>query len=125
MSRGKNVLNPYSIIVAGDMSQSSLTSAVTNIQYLDNVCLELIFTGSPTGTFAIQGSVNYAADINGNVTNAGDWVAITLSPAPVASGSAGTILLDLNQLSFPYIRVVYTKASGTGSLTAVIGGKQL
>jgi hypothetical protein len=125
MSRGKDVLKPYKIITAGNMSASSITSLATNIQYLDNICLEMVFTGSPTGTFSVQGSVDYQQDANGNVTNTGNWVPITLSPAPVASGSAGSILIDMNQLSFPYIRVVYTRTSGSGSLTVNIGGKQL
>ena len=130
MSRGKDVLKPYAIIggtsgVSGDMSAASITSLVTNIQYIDNICLELTFTGSPTGTFSVEGSVDYRQDFNGNVQNAGHWVPITLPTAPVASGAPGSILIDMNQLSFPYIRVVYTKTSGTGSLTATIGGKQL
>ncbi len=125
MSSRKNILPPASIVTAGDMSQASLTSLVTNIQYLDNICVELVFTGTPTGTFEIQGSLDYQRDLNGNVTNAGHWVPITLPTPPIASGAAGDILIDMNQLSFPYIRVVYTRTSGSGSLNAYIGGKQL
>lgn len=125
MSGRKNVLPPYQIISSGDMSQASITSSVTNITYLDNICIQLVFTGSPTGNFAVQGSNTYEQDNNGNVVNAGTWTALDLTPSPAATGSGSNILIDLNQLSFPYIRVVYTKDSGTGTLNATISGKQL
>lgn len=124
MSR-KNVLPAYNVITAGDMSLASLTSLPTNIQFLDNVCFQLVWTGTPTGTFSIQGSLTHQQDSLGNVSNVGTWDNISLSPAPVAVGSAGDILIDMNQLSFPWIRVVYTKTSGTGTLTATVGGKML
>jgi hypothetical protein len=125
MSGRKNTLPPFKVITAGDMSQASLTSLVTDISTLDNIAIEMVFSGSPTGTFAVQGSLDYAQDYMGNVTNAGNWTPLTLSPTPVSSGSAGTILINLNQLAFPYIRTVYTKTSGTGSLTVFISGKQV
>lgn len=118
----KNFLSPVKIIDAGDMSQASITSSVTDIRYLDNVSIQCIFTGTPTGSFALEGSLDYYK-INGAVQNTGTWTPITLSSTPAASGSAGNILLDLNQLSFPYIRVVYTKLSGTGTLNVYISGK--
>jgi len=125
MSARKNILAPFPIIEDGDMSLASLTSEITNIQYLDNIVIELDFTGTPTGTFEVQGSLSFERDIYGNVTNPGNWTALNLVSSPVASGVAGTILIDMNQLSFPYIRVVYTRTGGTGVLNALIGGKQL
>lgn len=125
MSGRKNVLPLYTIISNGDMSQSSLTSLATNIQFMDNVCIQLVWTGTPSGAFTIQGSLTHQQDSQGNIINAGTWTDLSLSPAPVAAGSASSILIDMNQLSFPWIRVTYTKTSGTGTLTAVIGGKML
>lgn len=125
MTGRKNFLKPFKIINAGDMSTASLISSVTNIQYMDNICIELVFTGSPVGTFAVQGSADYDQDAQGVVLNAGNWVALTLSPSPAATGSANSILIDMNQLSFPWMRVVYTKTSGTGTLNAYIGGKMI
>lgn len=121
----KNILTPFQNIVSGDMSQASITSSVTTIQYLDNIGVQLNFSGSPVGTFAIQVSADYKQDANGNVMNAGNWIPVTLSPAPVASGSPGQIYLDLNQLSSPYLRVVYTKTSGTGTLQGYVTGKEV
>ena len=115
----------YQNIVNGDMSQASIVSAVSSIAYLDNIGVQLSWTGTPTGTFAIQVSADYQQDQNKNVTNVGNWIPLILSPAPAASGAAGTAYIDLNQLSAPWIRVVYTKTSGTGTLQGFINGKSV
>lgn len=115
MSR-KNNLRVFQSITSGNMA-ATITSSVTDIQFIDNIGIQLNFTGNPTGTFAVQVSADYARDFGGTVTNAGNWVPISLSPAPSAAGSADQIYLDINQLSAPWIRVVYTP---TGVETADI-----
>lgn len=124
MSASKRILAPYHVISAQSMT-GDVTGAATNIQYLDNVSIQLNFTGTPTGTFSIQGSLDHAESSPGVVTNAGNWIAITLPTSPAASGSAGNILIDMQELSFPWVRIVYTHASGTGTLDAYISGKSI
>lgn len=128
MSRKNNLLK-FQLITAGDMSLSSLTSTITNIQFLDNIGIQLNFSGSPVGTLEVQVSADHAQDNEGNVTVAGNWAPIPLSYILAGSMTVATsvptsvgspIYLDLNQLSAPYIRVVYTKTSGTGTLNAFI-----
>lgn len=118
MSRKNNLLK-YQTVTSTAMT-SDITSDVTNIQYLDNIGIQLNFTGNPQGTFYAEVSADYARDNEGNVTDAGNWVALSLSPNPSASGSADNIYLDLNQLSAPWIRVTYTNSFlATGSITTV------
>lgn len=111
---------------------NTLTSLVTNIQYLDDVGLQLNFSGSPVGTFAVQVSADYSQDLNGNVTATGNWTPLVFSywngssfvtgtTIPTSAGSP--IYLDLALLSAPWIRVVYTNSSSTGTLNAFITGK--
>lgn len=102
---------------------SAITSQVGRIQFLDNIGLQFNFTGTPTGTFAVQVSIDHEEDNLGNVIVAGNWIPLTFSSSPIASGAAGTIYIDLNQLSAPWIRVVYTPTSGAGSLNAFLCGK--
>jgi len=109
----KNNLATYVSLSAGDMS-GNLTSAVTDIRWLDNIVMYLAFTGTPTGTFAVEVSPDQQA-----------WFPLALVPAPIASGSAGGHRIELNQLSDPYIRAKYTATSGSGSLTVTIAGKML
>jgi hypothetical protein len=102
----------------------NLTSAVTNIEFLDNIGVQFNFTGTPTGTFQVQVSADYSQDQQGNVLNAGNWIGL-LSVLPTASGSADSAYVDLNQLSAPWIRAIYTRTSGTGTLNAYIVAKQV
>lgn len=124
MSR-KLTLAPYKVIDAASMG-ASLTSTVTNIQYLDNVGVQLNFTTSDAvGTFQVQVSMDYSQDAAGNVLNAGNWVTLTLNPSPTSASATDHIYIDINQVSAPYMRVTYTRTSGTGTLTAYITGKML
>ena len=113
MSGRKNNLVTYVSLAAGDMSLS-LTSAATDIRWLDNLVMYLTFTGTPTGTFKVQVSPD-------NIT----FVDLALVPVPTAAGAAGSHRIGLNQLPDPYIRAAYTAASGTGTLTVKIAGKMI
>lgn len=120
----KNSLRLYQCITAASMT-GNITSAITGIEYVDNVGLELDWTGTPTGTFSVEVSISYAQDAQGNVTNAGAWNALTLSPAPAAAGAAGSYYIELNQLSATWIRVKYTAGSSTGTLNGYICAKEI
>jgi hypothetical protein len=125
MSTGKRIIPPFAIIgdgganfgnsgISGTMTGTSvITSAVIDAKNMDNVCIEAAWTGTPVGGFSIQGSVTKL-----------NWKDLGLSITGPA-GAAGNILLDLNQLSFPFVRLVYTNSSSTGALKAYAGGKAL
>jgi len=102
-----------------------LTSQVTNILGIDNVGVQIEWTGSPTstGTFQVQVSSDYNQDAQGNVLNAGTWVPISLSPSPgVSTGSP--IYINMTGLAAPWIRVKYIHGgSGAGTLNVWISGK--
>lgn len=124
MSRKNNLLK-YKLISAGDMS-GDLTSPVTNIQFLDNIAVQAVWAGtSPVGTLSVEVSIDYAEDNQGNVTNAGNWVAIDLDPVPAVSGNSGSDFIDINQLSAPWMRVKYTSDSGVGALDVYVSAKMI
>lgn len=108
-----------------------LVSLPTNISYKDSYAIELVWTGTPTGIFAVQGSVDYNPGLpqSAGTANAGNWVNIPVvdvnNATPTAAGAAGVSLINMNQLAFPWIRVKYTNSAGSGSLTATIFGKSL
>lgn len=130
----KNQLTKFQTITSGNMASASLTSTVTNIEFLDDVGIQFNFTGAPVGTLAVQVSADYAQDNQGNVTNSGNWVPLTFTywtgsafvtdfSIPTSVGSP--VYLDLALLSAPWIRSVYTKTSGTGTLNAFITAKSV
>lgn len=124
MGSTKNILRRWQALDGEDMS-TSITSPVTNVQFLDNISIQLNFTGTPTGTFDLQMSDDYVQDSQGVVIDAGNWISIPGSSTASASGSADQIFMDINQVSSPWVRVVYTRASGTGSLDMFVTGKEI
>lgn len=104
--------------------------SVSNIKYKDSISIQYNCTGNATGSFAIQGSLDYnpgttQAQAFAGGYNAGNWNSITLSPTPSISSGSGTYLVNMNQLAFPYIRSVFTNSSGTGILSGFIFCKSL
>jgi hypothetical protein len=127
-----NLLFPVTIFntVSMTTNQTSLvimnsgnTPSALNIFNQDNIGIQLDWTGSPVGTFAIQISSNRKQDDFGNVTFPGTFVTLPLSPAIVATGTPNTAYIDLNQESAHFLQIVYTATSGTGTLTGIVVGK--
>lgn len=90
----------------------NITSSETDVSYLDNIGIQLIFTGTPTGTFSVEGSNDGAT-----------WTALDFGTTIAASGAAGSHLLNINQCPYMKLRTVFTFVSSTGSLDAYISGK--
>jgi hypothetical protein len=126
MSGRKNSLLSFKIVSAGDQSLATVTSTITSIEFLDNIGIQVnILTGTASGSFDVQISGDHR-EVNGNVTVAGNWISLGSSyTATVTSGSPANIYFDLNQLSAPYVRLLYTKSSGTGTFDAFVVGKMI
>jgi hypothetical protein len=105
--------NPYqggslpSGINSGSMSgTNTIYSNIVDLSKMDNIGLEVTWTGSPVGTFQVMSS------------NSGQFFyALTFNP-PLAqpSGSGSGYVIDLYGYPFKYIMLQYTNTSGTGSL---------
>jgi len=123
----KTFIKPFKVLSAGDMSQATLTSAVTATQLVDNIGYQINFTGAPVGIFAVQISQDYepGRSPNSEPVNAGNWISVPLSPAITAAGSPDSAYIDLNQMSAPYVRIVYTRTSGTGVLNIYVTAKAI
>jgi hypothetical protein len=96
-------------------STNTVTSPSTYIGNLDNIGCMVKYTGTPTGTLTVNVS-------NDNVI----FTSLTFTPAITQpSGSPLTFGIDLNQVPWPYLEFIYTNASGSGTLTISIFGKDL
>ncbi len=107
------------LLAAGDMS-GSLNSFGIDISQSNLTTIQASWSGSPVGNLKLQISCDPVA-VNGivgqdpakNVVNWSDYTGSTQA----AGGSAGNFGWILGSVGYRWIRVVYTEASGTGSLT--------
>jgi hypothetical protein len=124
-----NQIRKTQTMTNGVMS-SSPTSLITSIQFLDDIGLQLQWSGSPVGNFEVQ----ISADYDPNQDIAGTWVPIvftywngtsfvTSQDVPTTMGSP--YYFDLDLLSAPYLKVVYNNTSGTGTLNIFLTAKAL
>lgn len=113
---GSKATNIFHLITNGVMTgTSTITSATQSINKMDNVGLQVEWTGSAVGTISVLCSID-------NTT----FNALTFSPLLTQpAGTAGSYLIDLNQVPFPYIQVQYVNASSTGVLNVWMSSKDL
>lgn len=125
MSRA-NIIEPF-LILTNETLDANLVSEVTGIAYHDNLAIQCNVTATANGSFSVQGSSDYVPPPQGvqnKPANAGNWV--TLGSLTVAG--ADVLLFDVNQCAFPWIRLIFTDASGgtsNGTVNAYVSGKKL
>lgn len=113
----------------GDMS-GNITSLPTIVQKLSMISYAVKWVGTtPVGTISVQVSNDYSQNADGTVLNAGTWNTITFeyngataTTVPV-SGNTGNGFIDIDATAAYAIRLIYTRASGTGAMTVVVNGK--
>jgi hypothetical protein len=109
----KNIIKPHHLLVDGDMS-GDLTSDPVDVTYSDNVGMQLIFSGSPTGVFYVQGTIDGS-----------NWSNLSFDTTPTAAGSADTHLLNMTQIPYRKVRLFYDRTSGTGTLNVHVMAKTI
>lgn len=125
-------LKPQPVLnsTTGQSMAGNLTSLVTVISNITRVSYGVSWSGtSPVGTLSVQGSNDYQQNADGSVENAGTWTTLTLesngsstTTIPV-SGNTGAGMIDVQNTAIYALRLIYTSASGTGTLSATICGK--
>lgn len=103
--------------VDGFSMGATFTTDAVKCSWEDNVGVQVVWTGTPTGTITIEKSMD--------PTNLG-WEVHTFSPAPTQpAGSASRSWFEINQTPASYVRMVYTRGSGTGTIKAKIALKSV
>lgn len=117
---------PYRVMPTQPTGSATGVMASTNTVYteiydvaaltrIDNIGLEISWTGTPSGTITVNGS-------NGGV----NFYSLTFSPAITQpTGSPGGYLIDLNQYPFRFLMLQYANTSGSGAITAILSGRSL
>lgn len=116
----KKLLEPYHVMNAAGTPVSvsgttTYTSRAINVKNIDNIGLQLIWTGTPTGTWTVMHSPNNSA-----------YDSITLSPVitqPAGSSGSWSVVLQLEP--YEWVKVQYVNASSTGTVDVIVVGKDL
>lgn len=112
------------MVTNGDMS-ASINSVGIILDQIPLASIHAVWTGSPVGTLKLQVSndlvkipVSGSADMAANVVN---WTDYTGSSQAVSG--AGDFMFNLLSNGYYWIRLVYTRSSGTGTLNVTFSGK--
>lgn len=116
--------DPVQIVTNGDMSQTTIASIGIDLQNIFGYAIQAEWTGgSASGTLILQLStdiVNVASGANpaANVVN---WS--TYSGSSTTVSGPGNFVWNAADAGYRWVRLLYTKSSGTGTLNATFLGK--
>lgn len=117
--------DPVQIITSGDMSQSTVTSLGLDMNQMVLASIQAVYTGSPVGTLKLQISNDIVSAPPGGGTNLAslvtNWSDYTGSSLSISA--AGDFTYNLLDIGYRWLRLVYTKSSGTGTINATFCGK--
>lgn len=107
---------PLTGVTEGVMTGTdTIYSNILDVTIKDNNGLEVTWTGDPTGTIQIMGSISGSA-----------FYALTFNPPLTQpAGAPGGFLIDVNQYPFKYLMVQYDNISGDGLLNVWLTSKDL
>lgn len=92
------------------------------LAHIVNYAIQVVWTGTPDGTFTLQASNDKGLEdkTNGGWSSSGvtNWTTITGSNAATA-GAAGNWMWDVENTGYRWVRIVYTRAASTGSTTSL------
>jgi hypothetical protein len=103
------------VFQAQDMT-GNLASGPIEIQFKDNPAFHWMWTGTPTGTFAIQ--------VSHDPVNLG-WISLPTTGYTQPAGAAGSNFVDFNQTGAAYVQLIYTASSGDGTLYCKFAAKSV
>lgn len=117
----KSILYPKKISSEMDLSADAY-SAVVDCRTLDNIAFQFNWSGgsTPVGVITLEGCLDY-----GHPGVTPNWNGITLSATLNVTGNSGSILVDCNQISAPYLRIKYTWTSGSATGETWVSGKAI
>lgn len=111
------------ILNAGDAS-GSLTSSAFWLDQIYVLAIQAKITGSTAGTIKLQGSADLGST---NATNPAAGAGIVtwtdIADSSTSVNGTGSVTWNYQGVGYEWIRVVYTRVSGTGSITCTVNAK--
>jgi hypothetical protein len=108
------------LLSAGDVT-ASLNSQPLLLAHAIGYAIQYVITGSPVGSIKLQGSNDPVPDAIYTAPVPANWTDI--SGTTTAISAAGDGVFNANGVYYNWVRLVYTKTSGTGALTVVGNAK--
>lgn len=111
------------LLAAGDMS-GSISSNPFRVENMDLAALQAVWTGAaPTGTFKLQASCDAGTDAQTGPSGFGvtNWTDVASSSNAITA--SGDFMWNLTDMGYRWVRVVYTRTSGTGTLLITANAK--
>lgn len=107
---------------SGDVSVANQYSNPISLRHLSSYSVQVVTTGSPSGTFKLQAS-NDDPDHTGvkYPTSSMNWTDIDGSSFTVTA--SGSLVWNAQASGYLWVRVVWTKTSGTGTISGRFNGK--
>lgn len=113
--------------VANNMTGvATVLSSIIDLRNVDGwASLEIVITGTPTGTLSLLGSDQYDPQTNASATFVPLAAAAVTPVLPTVAGSASSTICALaaQALGCRYIQLKYVNTSGTGTLAAWFHGR--
>lgn len=108
------IQNEELVLDSTDMA-SGIESDPIWLAHIEHYSIQVVFTGSPNGSFSVQ-----ASNDKGSSTNKTEFAEITnwteVSSENVTT--AGSRMLNLENVGYRWARLVWTPSSGSGTVTS-------
>ena len=104
----------YAIMTAGDLSQATVASTAVILDQVFMYAIQAVITGSPVGSIKLQVSNDFDP-ANPTTTQPTNWTDVTSSVTAISA--ATSVVWEDGDSTYRWVRVLYTKTSGTGACT--------
>jgi hypothetical protein len=104
---------------------STCTSIGYDVSQSLNIAIQAVLTGSPVGSLAIQASLDEGHINAANEATRDDDVVNWSTVSTTAISAASTVIVNVPNEAYTFVRLVYTPTSGSGSISARLATKTL
>ncbi len=91
----------------------NITTPAFQLKEVWGYAVQVVVTGTPTGTFSLQGSCDQMATVAAPT----NWT--TISSSSQAVSAAGSFMWDITDVTYNWVRLLYVDGS-SGASTAVL-----
>lgn len=105
---------PALVYIDAEPMGANITGIPFRVEQYNIVCLQLAWIGTPVGAIKLQGSI---------VPDGLPPIWTDLPEGSLAVNGPDSTLFNYSQMGWYLMRIIYTRSSGTGSLTAYMGAK--